>query len=40
MNHDPRLHQRTQRLMGNRFAISVMGHDAAWADACIDAAIA
>ena len=40
MNHDPRLHQRTQRLMGNRFAISVVGHDAAWADACIDAAIA
>lgn len=35
----PGLHQRTQRLMGNRFAFSVVADDAVWANACIDAAI-
>ncbi|KAA9357752.1 FAD:protein FMN transferase [Larkinella humicola] len=34
------LHQRIQRLMGNRFELSVVSPDADWANACIDAAIA
>lgn len=34
------IHQRVQRLMGNRFEISVVSPDAAWANARIDDAIA
>ena len=34
------LHRRVQRLMGNRFEISVVSDDAHWADARIDEAIA
>ncbi|RRB07496.1 FAD:protein FMN transferase [Larkinella rosea] len=34
------LHQRVQRLMGNRFEISVVSDDAAWANDRIDEAIA
>ena len=40
MNADPPVHQRVVRLMGNRFAISVVGDDADWANARIDDAIA
>ncbi|QHV96182.1 FAD:protein FMN transferase [Spirosoma endbachense] len=39
MKSDMRIHQRVQRLMGNRFEISVVGEDAAWANARIDEAI-
>ena len=35
-----RIHQRVQRLMGNRFELSVVGDDADWATARIDEAIA
>jgi len=34
------LHKRALRLMGNRFEISVVGDDTAWAESCIDAAVA
>ena len=40
MSQPNRLHQRVQRLMGNRFEISVVSADAAWANARIDEAIA
>jgi thiamine biosynthesis lipoprotein len=39
MKLDKRIHQRVQRLMGNRFEISVVGEDAAWANARINEAI-
>ncbi|QDK79812.1 FAD:protein FMN transferase [Spirosoma sp. KCTC 42546] len=34
-----RIHQRVQRLMGNRFELSVVSSDADWANTCLDAAI-
>lgn len=40
MNPPNSIHQRVQRLMGNRFEISVVSADAAWANARIDDAIA
>src|SRR5471030_1884984 len=33
------VHQRALRLMGNRFELSVVSDDEAWANACIDAGI-
>lgn len=39
MNPSLRIHQRVQRLMGNRFELSVVGSDADWANTCLDAAI-
>jgi thiamine biosynthesis lipoprotein len=39
MKSDKRIHQRVQRLMGNRFEISAVGEDAAWANARINEAI-
>lgn len=35
-----RIHQRVQRLMGNRFELSVVSADADWANDCLDEAIA
>jgi thiamine biosynthesis lipoprotein len=40
MTAEPGLHRRVQRLMGNRFEISVVSDDADWANARIDEAIA
>ncbi|GAB4039694.1 FAD:protein FMN transferase [Spirosoma jeollabukense] len=40
MNQPPRIHQRVQRLMGNRFELSVVSPDADWANDCITDAIA
>ena len=40
MSLTPLLHQRVQRLMGNRFELSVVGTDAKWANACLDEAVA
>jgi len=37
-NNDLHIFRRSLRLMGNRFEISVVGNDSAWADNCIDAA--
>ncbi|QIP16317.1 FAD:protein FMN transferase [Spirosoma aureum] len=39
MKSDKRIHKRVQRLMGNRFEISVVGEDSDWANARIDEAI-
>jgi thiamine biosynthesis lipoprotein len=39
-NNDSNIFRRTMRLMGNRFEISVVGTDPAWADNCIDDAVA
>lgn len=38
-NSDLHIFRRTLRLMGNRFEISVVGRDGAWADNCIDGAV-
>ena len=35
MTAEPGLHRRVQRLMGNRFEISVVSDDADWANARI-----
>lgn len=40
MSPENRIHQRVQRLMGNRFEISVVSTDADWANARIEEAIA
>ena len=40
MSSENRIHQRVQRLMGNRFEISVVSTDADWANARINDAIA
>lgn len=40
MNQTPSVHQRVQRLMGNRFELSVVSPDSAWANDCINDAIA
>ena len=40
MTPETGIHQRVQRLMGNRFELSVVSHDAAWANARMDEAIA
>lgn len=40
MSPAPEIHQRVQRLMGNRFEISVVAADAAWANARLDEAVA
>ncbi len=40
MSPENRIHQRVQRLMGNRFEISVVSTDADWANARIEDAIA
>ena len=39
MKQNPRTHQRVQRLMGNRFELSVVSPDADWANDCISEAI-
>lgn len=39
-NNDQNIFRREMRLMGNRFEISVVGNDDAWAIKCIDAAVA
>jgi thiamine biosynthesis lipoprotein len=38
-NNDLNIFRRELRLMGNRFEISVVGNDPAWADNCIDKAV-
>ncbi len=40
MTAEPGLHRRVQRLMGNRFELSVVSDDTSWASARIDEAIA
>ncbi|WP_461097953.1 FAD:protein FMN transferase [Spirosoma luteolum] len=40
MSSQPGLHRRVQRLMGNRFELTVVSDDADWASDCLDAAIA
>ncbi|MFD2934796.1 FAD:protein FMN transferase [Spirosoma flavum] len=39
MSQFPRIHQRVQRLMGNRFELSVVSQDTDWANDCLDEAI-
>ncbi|WP_080056222.1 FAD:protein FMN transferase [Spirosoma aerolatum] len=39
MSDIPGIHKRVQRLMGNRFELSVVSTDATWANDCLDAAI-
>lgn len=40
MKQTTHVHQRVQRLMGNRFELSVVSPDADWANDCINEAIA
>ncbi|MCX6216172.1 FAD:protein FMN transferase [Spirosoma sp.] len=40
MSTDPLIYKRVQRLMGNRFELSVVCTDAAWANDCLDKAVA
>ncbi|GAB4025380.1 FAD:protein FMN transferase [Spirosoma gilvum] len=40
MTPAPGIHKRVQRLMGNRFELSVVSADATWANDCLDAGIA
>ncbi|WP_020598043.1 FAD:protein FMN transferase [Spirosoma panaciterrae] len=39
MTTSPGIHKRVQRLMGNRFELSVVSADGTWANDCLDAAI-
>ncbi|GAB3952040.1 FAD:protein FMN transferase [Spirosoma harenae] len=40
MSSSLRIYQRVQRLMGNRFELSVVGSDEVWANSCLDKAVA